>query len=66
LEEENQKLRRENERLTEELRKAEIVIEVQKKSGRCWGGPCRRRARGRNPDARRHRTGSHRRHPGRL
>ena len=31
LEEENQKLRRQNERLTEELRKAEIVIDVQKK-----------------------------------
>ena len=31
IEEENQKLRRENERLTEQLRKAEIVIDVQKK-----------------------------------
>jgi len=30
-EEENQKLRRENQRLTEELRKAAIVIDVQKK-----------------------------------
>jgi len=32
-EEEMQKLRRENQRLTEELRKAEIVIDVQKKVG---------------------------------
>ena len=31
LDEENQKLRRENERLTEQLRKAEIIIDVQKK-----------------------------------
>src|SRR5271155_4533880 len=30
LDEENQKLRRENERLSEDLRKAEIVIDVQK------------------------------------
>ena len=30
---ENQKLRRENQRLTEQLRKAEIVIDVQKKVG---------------------------------
>src|SRR5258708_3247758 len=36
-EEEMQKLRRENQRLTEELRKAEIVIDVQKKSGRSAG-----------------------------
>jgi transposase len=39
MEEENQKLRRENERLTEELRKAEIVIEVQKKVGALLGWP---------------------------
>jgi transposase-like protein len=31
LEEENQKLRRQNVRLTEDLRKANIIIEVQKK-----------------------------------
>ncbi len=37
--EENQKLRRENERLTEELRKAEIVIDVQKKVGALLGWP---------------------------
>jgi transposase-like protein len=38
-EEEIQKLRRENQRLTEELRKAEIVIEVQKKVGALLGWP---------------------------
>jgi transposase-like protein len=39
LEQENLKLRRENERLTEELRKAQIVIEVQKKVGALLGWP---------------------------
>lgn len=39
LEEENQKLRRENERLSEQLRKAEIVIDVQKKVGALLGWP---------------------------
>lgn len=39
LEDENQKLRRENQRLTEELRKAEIVIDVQKKVGALLGWP---------------------------
>jgi transposase-like protein len=39
LEEENQKLRRENQRLTEELRKAEIVIDIQKKVGALLGWP---------------------------
>jgi transposase-like protein len=39
LQEENQKLRRENQRLTEELRKAEIVIDVQKKVGALLGWP---------------------------
>jgi len=34
-----QKLRRENQRLTEELRKAEIVIDVQKKVGAMLGWP---------------------------
>ena len=37
LEEENQKLRRENERLTEQIRKAEIVMDVQKKVGALLG-----------------------------
>jgi hypothetical protein len=32
-----QKLRRENQRLTEELRKAEIIIDVQKKVGTLLG-----------------------------
>jgi transposase-like protein len=39
LEEENQKLRHENLRLTETLRKAEIIIEVQKKVGALLGWP---------------------------
>ena len=38
-EEEMQKLRRENQRLTEQLRKAEIVIDVQKKVGTLLGWP---------------------------
>ena len=38
-EETNDKLRRENERLTEQLRKAEIVIEVQKKVAALLGWP---------------------------
>jgi transposase len=38
-EEEMQKLRRENQRLTEPLRKAEIVIDVQKKVGALLGWP---------------------------
>ena len=38
-ENEIQKLRRENQRLTEELRKAEIVIDVQKKVGALLGWP---------------------------
>jgi transposase len=37
--EEVQKLRRENQRLTEELRKAAIVIDVQKKVGALLGWP---------------------------
>ena len=37
--EEMQKLRRENQRLTEQLRKAEIVIDVQKKVGALLGWP---------------------------
>jgi len=38
-EEEMQKLRQENQRLTEQLRKAEIVIDVQKKVGALLGWP---------------------------
>ncbi len=37
--EENQQLRRDNQRLTEQLRKAEIIIEVQKKVGTLLGWP---------------------------
>jgi transposase len=36
---ENQKLRRDNERLTDQLRKAEIVIDVQKKVAMLLGRP---------------------------
>ena len=39
LAEENHKLQRANERLTEQLRKAEIVIDVQKKVGALLGWP---------------------------
>jgi transposase-like protein len=39
LQEENQKLRRENQSLTEALRKAEIVIDIQKKAGALLGWP---------------------------
>jgi transposase len=39
LADENQKLRRANERLSDQLRKAEIVIDVQKNSPRCWAFP---------------------------
>jgi transposase-like protein len=39
LEEENQKLRRQNARLTEGLRKANIIIEVQKKVAALLGNP---------------------------
>jgi len=39
LAEENQKLRRENQRLSEQLRKAEIIIDVQKKVAALLGTP---------------------------
>jgi transposase-like protein len=39
LEEENQKLRRQNARLTEDLRKAQIIIDVQKKVAALLGDP---------------------------
>jgi transposase len=38
---ENQKLQRENERLTEQLRKAELIIDVQKKVAALLGAPIR-------------------------
>jgi cell shape-determining protein MreC len=39
LEEENQKLRRQNARLSEDLRKAQIIIDVQKKVAALLGNP---------------------------
>jgi transposase len=39
LEEENQKLRRQNARLTEDLRKGNLIIEVQKKVAALLGNP---------------------------
>jgi transposase len=39
LDDENQKLRRDNERLREDLRKAEIVIDIQKKVAALLGRP---------------------------
>jgi len=39
LDEENQKLRRQNQQLSEELRKAEIVIDIQKKVAALLGRP---------------------------
>src|ERR1035437_1426798 len=65
-EEELQKLRRENQHLTEELRKAAIVIDVQKKWARCWAGPCRRWTPRSNPDGRGHPVGPHGGRPRRL
>jgi hypothetical protein len=47
------------------LRKAAIVIDVQKKWALCWGGPCRRRTPRRNLDGRRHPSGPHSRRAGR-
>lgn len=39
LSEENRQLRRDNQRLTEQLRKAELIIDVQKKVGALLGWP---------------------------
>jgi transposase-like protein len=39
MSDENQQLRRDNQRLTEQLRKAEIIIDVQKKVGALLGWP---------------------------
>ncbi len=39
LGDENQKLQRDNERLTEQLRKAELIIDVQKKVAALLGAP---------------------------
>jgi len=34
-----ERLRKENEQLTKRLKQAELIIEVQKKSRRCWRSP---------------------------
>jgi len=47
---ENEKLRRRNQRLEDDLRKAELIIEVQKKSPCCWVGCCHRSPTARTPD----------------
>jgi hypothetical protein len=47
-----QKLRRENQRLIEEVRKAAIVIDAPKKWVLCWGGRCRRKIPRSDPDGR--------------
>src|SRR5207302_9982011 len=57
FEEENQKLHRQVGQLTEKLRKAEIIIDVQKNLQPCWGTRFPTRTRTRNPDVRDHRTG---------
>jgi len=64
--EEIQKLRKDNQRLTEQLRKAEIVIDIQKKWALCWGGPCRRRTPRIRTDGGRHPSVPHRRGSGGL
>jgi transposase-like protein len=59
LEEENQKLRHENERLTEQLRRPRSSLMFKKKWVRCWAGPCPRRTRKRNLDGRCRPSGRH-------
>ncbi len=54
MDEENQKLRRQNARLTEDLRKAHIIIDVQKKWLRCWVIRFRNRTWRKSPDDRGH------------
>jgi transposase len=56
LDDENQKLQRENLHLREELRKAEIVIEVPKKWPLCWDARSARRTGSHNPDGGRQRV----------
>ncbi len=51
LQAENEKLRRQNVRLQEELRKAEIVIAIQKKWHSCWGTHYQHCRTKRTPDA---------------
>src|ERR1035437_2274056 len=66
LDEENQNLRRENQHLSEELRKAEIVIDIQKKWQLCWGVRSARRAGRSNSDGGRQRVVPGGRDPSRL
>ena len=61
LAEENEKLRRQLGQLTEKLRKAEIIIDVQKKVAALLG--VRSRIRRRNCDGRGYRVGHHRGRP---
>src|SRR3954451_18414067 len=56
LDDENQKLQRENQHLREELRKAEIVIDVQKKWPLCSDVASARRRGSRNSDGSRQRV----------
>lgn len=58
LSDENHKLQRENERLIEQLRRAELIIEVQKKSPRCWEHRSRRWIRKDSTDGRSQRNRS--------
>ena len=60
--EEVQQLRRQVGRLTEKLRKAEIIIDVQKKVAALLGNPFPTFIRTRNPDVCGHRTGDRRGH----
>lgn len=53
---ENEKLPRQNQRLAEELRKAEIIVEVQKKWHCCWVARCRRFQAAGTPHGRGRRT----------
>ncbi|MGH9771299.1 MAG: transposase [Candidatus Acidiferrales bacterium] len=66
MEEEVQKLRCQNAGLAEDLRKAHIIIDVQKKWLRCWDIRFRNKTRRRTPDGRRHRAGHRSEHASRL
>ena len=62
VQEEVQKLQKENARLTEELRKAALIIDVQKNWARCWAGRCRPKKRSTSSYECRRSTRSHHRH----
>ncbi|THJ23991.1 MAG: hypothetical protein CAF45_006665 [Nitrospira sp. CG24E] len=65
LQAENETLRKENTRLSTRLKQAELIIDVQKKSHRCWASHWRRPRKAGAPDGRhasplhgdRHQTG---------